>query len=299
MLTQFRKRLATRWFDLHTRGVYATPRIDGDPTSDLVVLSQLHHPDVTMYLLAAKSFARHIRPREFVIVDDGLTAADRGRLAAHLHPVRFIASASVDRGSCPAGGCWERLMAIVAENERHYVIQLDSDTLTIGRPEEVVACVREGRSFTLGTRSGREKVSLAEAAGLAAESPSAHVQNVAERALARYPDGPRYAYVRGCAGFAGFARGALSAEAVEAFSRQMETLVGPAKWREWGSEQVTSNFLVANLPDSLVLPVDRYPFWSPARTLVEPALVHFFGTFRFSRGMYRRQASRLIQELRA
>lgn len=190
-------------------------------------------------------------------------------------------------------------MAIVAENERHYVIQLDADTLTIGRPEEVLACVQAGRAFTLGTRSGREKVSLAEAAGLAAESPSEHVQNVAERALARYPDGARYRYVRGCAGFAGFPRGALSAAAVETFSRQMEDLVGATKWREWGSEQVTSNFLVANLPDSLVLPVDRYPFWSPARRFMEPALVHFFGTFRFSGGMYRRQASRLIEKLRA
>jgi len=79
----------------------------------------------------------------------------------------------------------------------------------------------------------------------------------------------------------------------------MEQLVGPSKWREWGSEQVTSNFLVANMPGSLVLPVGRYPFWAPKRDLCETALIHFFGARRFSGGMYRRQARAIIDELRA
>lgn len=299
MFSNLRKLLRTRWFDFNTRGIYDTPPIRCDSTSDLLILSQLHHPVMTMYMLAAKSFARYVRPGGFVIVDDGLTDADRKLLSAHFENMRFIPSASVARGACPSRGCWERLMSIVTENEQHYVIQLDADTLTMGQPSEVLQCITARRSFTLGTRSGREMVSLAEAGRQAEQSPSEHVQNVAERALARYPENQKLKYVRGCAGFAGFASGSLTAGAVETFSSHMEQLVGSTKWREWGSEQVTSNFLIANMPDSLILPVDRYPFWSPGRDLSDTALIHFFGTYRFSRGMYRRQARRIIGKLRA
>lgn len=299
MFSNLRKRLRTRWFDFNTRGIYGTPPVRCDGTSDLLILSQLHHPDMTMYMLAAKSFARHARPGGFVIVDDGLTDADRKLLSAHFENMRFISSASVARGACPSRGCWERLMSIVAENEQHYVIQLDADTLTIGKPDEVLQCVNERRSFTLGTPTGQEVVSLAEASRHAEQSPSDHVQSVAERALTRYPGHEQLKYVRGCAGFTGFPRGSLSAAAVEMFSSRMEQLVGPSKWREWGSEQVTSNFLVANMPDTRVLPVGRYPFWAPKRDLRETALIHFFGARRFSGGMYRRQARAIIDELRA
>lgn len=299
MFSKLRKRLRTRWFNLHARGIYDTPKVRCDANSPLLILSQLHHPDLTMYLLAAKSFARHVRPGGFVLVDDGLTQDDRRLLTEHFENLRFVPSASVARGACPARGCWERLMGIVAENDRHDVIQLDADTLTIGRPDEVLQCIAEGRSFTMGTRSGRHAVSLAEASRQAEESPSEHVQSVSERALAGYPGHEHLKYVRGCAGFAGFARGSLSAPAVEAFSTGMEALVGRAKWHEWGSEQVTSNFLVANMPGSLVLPVERYPFWAPGRDIGHAALIHFFGTFRFSGGMYRRLARRIIAELRA
>lgn len=299
MFSQLRKRLNTRRFDHAARGIFATPRAACDPGSELLILTQLHHPDVTMYMLAAKSFAQHVRPTGFVIVDDGLTADDRRLLSAHFENLRFVDSASVALGACPQGGCWERLMSIVAENDRHYVIQLDADTLTVASPDEVLRCVREGRSFTMGTPSGRKTVSLDEATRQAEQAPSDHVQSVAERALARYPAAAEHKYVRGCAGFAGFARGSLTAHAAETFSTRMEALVGRAKWREWGSEQVTSNFLIANMPASQVLPVERYPFWAPGRSLADSALVHFFGKFRFTGGMYQAQARRLIAELRA
>jgi hypothetical protein len=298
MFSQLRKRLNTRRFDRATRGIFGTPRVECDPGSGLLILTQLHHPDVTMYMLAAKSFAQHIRPAGFVIVDDGLTADDRQLLTKHFENLRFIDSSNVALGACPSGGCWERLMSIVAENHRAYVIQLDADTLTIAPPDEVLRCVREGRSFTMGTPTGRKTVSLDEATRQSEEVPSDHVQSVAERALARYPAAAGLRYVRGCAGFAGFARGSLTADATETFSTRMEALIGRTKWHQWGSEQVTSNFLIANMPASQVLPVERYPFWAPGRSLADSALVHFFGKFRFTAGMYQAQARRLIEELR-
>jgi hypothetical protein len=297
VLSRIQRRVDKLWFNWRCNGIYKTPPVQCDPDGKVLVVSQLHHPDMTMYMLAAKSFARYLRPREFVIVDDGLRAADRDTLRAHFSRIRFVRSAEIDTGSCPSRGCWERLLTLSHENASHYAIQLDSDTLTLGEPSEVQECVAQDRTFTLGTLSGTHVVGLDEASAYAHSPPSEHVQNHAERALGRYPGKEALKYVRGCAGFAGFAKGHLGLKAIEDFSENMQALVGREKWGEWGSEQVTSNFIAANAPDCLVLPVERYPFWKSGMDLSRAVLVHFFGTFRFTEGMYARQARQIVKEL--
>lgn len=299
MLDRIRRKLDRSWFDFRCAGIYKTPPVKCDSTSNVLVVSQLHHPDLTMYMLAAKSFARYIKPRGFVIVDDGLHAKDKCILADHFECIQFIPRASMGLATCPTGGCWERLLTLAHENTSHYVIQLDSDTLTLSEPEEVLESIAHNRSFTLGTSSGTHFVALSEACRYAHENPHKHIQNHAERALGEYPGRDNLQYVRGCAGFTGFARGQLALSNIEKFSTQMETLVGKEKWSEWGSEQVASNFMAANIPDSIVLPVDRYPFWMPGVNVEQIVLVHFFGTFRFADGMYIQQGLRVIKELAA
>ena len=297
MLDRIKRKLDRAWFDFRCAGIYQTPPAQCDPASNVLIVSQLHHPDLTMYMLAAKSLARHVRPHGFVIVDDGLLPEDKRILSAHFESIRFITSESMRLDTCPSGGCWERLLTLAHENQSHYVIQLDSDTLTLTEPKEVLESIAQTRSFTLGTSSGTHFVALAEASQRAHDNSDKHVQNHAERALRDYPDMSQLKYVRGCAGFTGFAPGKLNTSAIEQFSMHMEKLVGQQKWHEWGSEQVASNFMVANIDDSLVLPVDRYPFWKPGIPIAKAVLVHFFGTFRFARGMYIRQGIRIIQQL--
>jgi hypothetical protein len=294
-----RRRLDRRWFDWRCRGVRQTAPIHPDDASPVVVVSQLYSPDVIMYLLAAKSFALHVRPRGFVIVDDGLTADDRATLNRHLGKVRYVPSAEVRSSACPKGGCWERLLSLSAENRHHYVVQLDSDTLTIARPTEVMDCIAAGRSFTLGTPTGTHVVPAAEAAAWAAADPDEHVQNHCERALARLAAAATTKYVRGCAGFTGFAPGQLSLDRIEAAAEEFGRLIGKERFARWGSEQVVSNLMAANAPDSVVLPVDRYPFWAPRLRLDQVSLVHFFGMFRYTEGMYIGQSRRVISELAA
>jgi len=297
MISSIRNKIDRAWFNLRCSGIFSTPPVKCDPDSDIVIVSQLHHPDMTMYMLAMKSFARFVRPRGFVIVDDGLLPEDRHILSEHFDPIRFVPSKGAQLGACPAGGCWERLLTLSQENSDHYVIQLDADTLTLSEPVEVLQCLAQNRSYTLGTSTGRQTVGFSEASRFAHENMSNHVQAHAERALASYPGHEHLRYVRGCAGFTGFSRGQLLPERIQEFSTQMEKLVGKEKWREWGSEQVTSNFMAANAPDSLVLPVERYPFWMPDVDITKAAFVHFFGVFRFMGGMYTRQASRVIRQL--
>ena len=297
MLNKIKRKLDRAWFNFRCAGIYDTPAAKCDPSSHVVVVSQLHHPDLTMYMLAAKSFAQYVKPKSFVIVDDGLTQEDKRLLSAHFEDMQFVPRASMGSEICPTGGCWERFLTLAAKNQTDYVIQLDSDTLTLAEPVEVLQCIAAGRSFTLGTSSGTHFIGLPEASRNAHSDPDPHVQNHAERALGEYPHGEQLKYVRGCAGFTGFALGTLSMPAIEQFSLQMQKLVGQQKWHEWGSEQVASNFMVANVNDSLVLPVDRYPFWEPGLDVGRSVLIHFFGTFRFLGGMYIRQSLRLIQRL--
>lgn len=298
MIARIKNKIDRAWFNFRCSGIFDTPPVKCDPGSNVVIVSQLHHPDLAMYMLAAKSFTRFIKPQGFVIVDDGLLPEDRRILVEHFEPIRFVPSKGVPLGACPAGGCWERLLTLSQENSSHYVIQLDADTLTLSEPAEVMQCLTQNRSFTLGTGTGRQAVGFDEASRFAQTGMSNHVQNHAERALANYPGHEHLRYVRGCAGFTGFAKGQLLPENIQEFSSQMEKLVGKEKWHEWGSEQVTSNFMAANAPDSLVLPVERYPFWRPGVDITKTAFVHFFGVFRFMGGMYTQHGRSTIERLK-
>jgi hypothetical protein len=128
--------------------------------------------------------------------------------------------------------------------------------------------------------------------------PSTHVQTLAERALTQIglPDGARY--VRGCSGFAGFARGSDVGPRIRDFSARMERALG-AKWTEWGSEQVGSNFLVANAPGAIVLSAPRYLNYPGGAIPSDTSFLHFIGPSRFADGTYRRSAERAIDALRA
>lgn len=296
-LEALRRRVDRRWFNWRCRQVYDTPPVACDPSSKVVIVSQLYSPDMTMYLLAAKSFARFVRPHGFVIVDDGLTVDDRAALGHHLGRVEFVRSTEVDTGVCPRGGCWERLLTLSACNEKHYVIQLDADTLTVSPPREVMQCIAEDRTFTLGTPTGRFLVSAQEASDYADRHVYEHVQSYTERVLARLPDAANVKYVRGCAGFTGFGQGELPREGINHFARSLSDLIGAERFALWGSEQVTSNLMAANAPDPLVLPVDTYPFWIPGLDTANLALIHFFGTYRFQQGTYLHLSKRIISDL--
>ena len=283
------------WFDRRIRGVLDTAplRLADDPTEP-VVLSQLQHKDVLMYLAAVKSFACHVLPAEVHVVDDGsLDADDRKLLSKHVAGIHFHALADCREPGLPRGGCWERLIAIARLSERRYVIQLDSDTLTLAPITEVVAAARGDKAFSIGTWDYQQIEPALERA-LTAKSHllggRPHVQLLAEAHFDRLRDADSLKYVRGCAGFSGFSVGVGKLELMRDLSGQMQTMIGE-RWLEWGSEQVMSNLLVANQPDAIVLPHPEYTDCEKMRPGVT-RFVHFIGTCRFRRGVYANQVRR-------
>jgi hypothetical protein len=281
------------------RGILQTAPITLDVTSSLIVVSQLQHKDVLMFLLALKSFAKQVRPRAVYVVDDGsLSANDRAGLRDHVPGLTLLALSEFRSAACPSGGTWERLLAIAALVREHYVIQLDSDTLTVGTIDDVRDAVKDGRAFALGTWNNQKFETMRErcetARSLITEAGD-HTQLVAEANLDKLRGFDSLRYVRGCSGFAGFPRRSFTREFVEAISAEMRAATGE-KWNEWGSEQVMSNIVVANIPGAFVLPHPKYADCHKAQPGMTE-FIHFIGSCRFVGGKYATFGAQVIAAL--
>jgi hypothetical protein len=283
------------------QGILDTPPIIS-AEDGVILFSMIGTAVLIPYLVAVKSLHLHLNRGRIVLLNDGtLTPADRALLAHHCDNPLILEKPDIDPAPCPRDNCWERLIAILDRRRDAYVIQLDSDTVTTGPVPEIATAIDANQSFTLaggfdeaecGFRSARDIASIFHADGPTID----HVQAHAEAALATLPDADAARYVRGCAGFAGFARDASGRSKVTAFSQAMDARLGGI-WRQWGSEQVASNFVIANDPDPLLLPYDRYVNHWDEPLPNDPAFVHFIGTYRFRRGNYSRCSKAAIAAL--
>ena len=299
MFYQLKDRVRRYWFAKACKGVLQASPVAPDASSNLVVLSQVQHKDVLLLLLAVKSFARQVRPRTICVLNDGsLSANDRAVLREHIPGVNMLELAEFRSAVCPRGGTWERLLAIASLVRDHHVIQLDSDTLTIGPIEEVRHCIEHQAAFALGTWNNQKIETMRERCETAkklAHQTGSHVQVIAEANLDKLDDFESLRYVRGCSGFAGFARQSFTREFVEAISGQMQGAIG-AKWSEWGSEQVMSNIVIANIPNAIVLPHPKYADCHKMQVRVTE-FIHFIGSCRFDDGNYARLGAQVIARL--
>jgi len=287
------------------RAVLATPPIV--PTDDRVVIFSMIGTRVLLpYLVAAKSLHARLGRGRIAILDDGsLTDADRRTIAHHLADPAIRSIRDVDTGACPRGGTWERLVTLLDLRADDYVIQLDSDTVTVGDVGEVIAAIDANSSFTLLGGPESEGVGILPLPDFVAwrypdgvAAGTAHIQTAIESRFGDYPDAAGHRYVRGCSGFTGFARGGPSGQAAaERFSQAGQALVGEARWREWGTEQVASTFLLANEPGTRTLPYARYlNYWNEPPT-AGAAFIHFVGTHRYSTSEYRDRTRQAIASL--
>lgn len=283
-----------RWqFQRAVQGVLQTPQVVL-AASGYTALSMVHHRDVLPYLLAIKSIAHHLPPAAVVVVaDPTLDAQDRQIIATHVPGVRFLEAVDARVDGVPTGGCWERLLSIAQECQRSYVVQIDADLVAVGALDEVRAAIQRSVCFTLGTMDDQAITSTQEAAARWQNElgDASHVQALAESLLERFDPTGEFRYVRGCAGFAGFARGSITIDRVRSLSARMGGVMGD-RWSEWGTEQFASNLLVASSPGAMVLPHPKY--CAPHYRRPASALFHFIGFVRFRDGFYAATARRLI-----
>lgn len=306
MLYRLRRFLNTKkhgWL----RDIRRTPPLTRDARGPIFV-SQLASVYVDMYLLAVKSAALWVAPSRVVVLSDGsLTPSDLKLLRHHVPGLEVLRLEDVDVGPCPRGGTWERLTTCIALSRENFVLQIDSDTVTLREPRQVLDCIAENRSYTMSGCMSAEPgdpstriMSWQEAADARAaeaqQTDSPHIQILSETNLVGLPQALGACYIRGCSGFAGFARGAISEQQMYDFSSAMEQRLG-ARWHEWGTEQVSSNFLIANAPGGCVLEWPAYAGQMAGVTLAS-TMIHFTGEHRFNFGTYEMAASSIVTQLR-
>ena len=301
MFYNFKDKFRRLGFHLSVRHVFSTAPLGVDPNSPIALMTQLQHKDVLLAVIAFKSFAARIPVNAFYVLNDGsLTPSDFDLMRHHFPGLKFLRMEDAKSEYCPKGGCWERLLSISSLVRNHYVIQLDSDTLTMGDIPEISECVKANQSFVIGTWDGQDFEPMlsrqATAAGLAAKAEKQpHIQLTAEANFNKLDRFQTLKYVRGCAGFSGFAQGSFDRSFVETISAQMLEALGN-RWREWGSEQVMSNIVVANSPSARVLPHPKYCDCTKIRP-TETVFIHFIGSCRFKGGTYARLARQAIRRL--
>lgn len=264
-----------------------------------ILLSMVQKRDVVPYLVAAKSFAHYANPHRVVVIcDPSIDQADRTAFRKHIPHIELRDASEFTDSRIPRGGTWERLLAIANYVSEGYVVQLDSDTVTIKPIPEVVESAIAGTAFVLGGEPHEKLLTLTQTHELAsANKPSwGKIQELAELKMIELDRPPDEKYVRGCSGFTGFPRSTAMLEKLFAYSVEMRTLVGD-RWAEWGTEQVTSNYLVANAQGVSILPFQKYG--TPNYATAEMAFFHFIGYTRYVNEKYETTSRHAIETLRS
>lgn len=287
-----------RW--LHTwaiRGVLKTPPLSAGALP-FIVLSMVQKRDVLSYLIALKSFCAFANPQRVVVVcDPTIDARDKVILRQHVPHIELRAADEFVHEQVPRSGCWERLLAICDYVENAYVVQLDADTVTVRPPTEVLDAITGQSGFVLGEES-RQCLLTLETTSSNAKADSygqLHIQGYSEACMAEVGLPPVSMYVRGCAGFTGFPPTAGMLVQLLKFSSSMSDKIGMQRWSAWGTEQVASNFLVANAYGTRVLPYPKYA--TPDAMDEETAFIHFIGSLRFVDDKYEKTSRTVIQRM--
>ncbi|RKF21666.1 hypothetical protein D6851_06405 [Altericroceibacterium spongiae] len=275
------------------------PRNDG-----LVLFSMIGTAVILPYLVAVKSLWNQLGRGRIVLLDDGtLTGRDKAVLARHCGDPEILAIRDVKLGPFPAGGTWERFLTILDRRQHEYWVQLNSDTVTMGPVPDILQAIASNRSFILlgDTEAGAAPLDLAQFRTTRyPDGPEeGHIQTRIESRLDLIPEAPRWHYIRGCSGFAGFAAGGQGRPLAASFMKAIEKLLGSEALSEWGTEQVASNFQISNDPNPVLLPYERYlNYWGEGWSK-EAAFIHFVGTYRYHQDAYKRASRIAIDELKS
>jgi hypothetical protein len=306
MLDRVFNRLRLEWIRWHLRralqGTFTTTHVTPGHRA-FTTLSMVQHKDVAAYLVAIKSFAHFLQPEKIVIIcDPSITPQDEALLRQHIPHATLHRVEAFRHPQLPVGGCWERLYALTTHAATDYVVQLDADTVTLADLPEVAAAIENRAGFVLdGFLPGDEDddepasglISLEQASLYAQRWPPRHIQALAEQQLHHAGlDLPNY--VRGCAGFTGFPPDPTLSDRLVDFSAKMHRQIG-SRWNEWGTEQVASNYLVANASDTGLLPMPHYS--APGKVISDHAFIHFIGPTRLINRNYETAIKQAIQQL--
>jgi hypothetical protein len=291
------KRLKTDFFKgLYFRNVSCvleTPPIKPG-NLPFIALSMVHQRDVIAYLVAIKSFSRFANPERVVVIcDPSIGDHEKAIFKSHIPHVELRNAEEFQDSRTPIGGTWERLSAITTYSPESYVVQLDADTVTLDSVPEVISAINNHTGFVIGEKIGQKILTSKDASYNASKSTSKHIQALSEQVISEV-NLSKNLYVRGCSGFTGFPSNSMMRELFFEFSERMFGRIGD-RWKEWGTEQVTSNYLVANSSNAVILPYPKY--CTPSCDTGVSVFHHYIGEIRFTNRAYEHTSISVIKSL--
>jgi hypothetical protein len=292
------KRRGYRWkFEWSIRGILDTPplRLVQAPWT---IVSMVGETDVHMYILAIKSFYSKLGSGKVIaIVSKKMSEKEIDKLKHHIIGIEFQIIEEIDVGTFQRGGCWERLVYILDRARQEFVIQLDSDTITIGdNIDEIKERIDANASFAY-VDGNRPIISLSAVSAEAKISKSNYVGLVLERSFENWSNADRLRYCRGSAAIAGFARGTEGVAVLKEFHSNMMASLGQ-RHQEWGTEQCASNFVIANASTVSMLPFPEYSTYPGLETDKNVKMFHMLGSVRYADGYYAKKGKKIITEMK-
>lgn len=286
-------------FDSSIEQVLKTPPVKYRKDSSVTIISMVGSNTVNMYLLAIKSFMKNFGYGEIEAINDGsLTDSDIAALKHHVPGLHISEAKDISTHGCPTYISWKRLFRAQQLSESSYVIQLDSDTLSLGPLVEINDRVVKNEGFLIGSERWGKAVGVNLLRDIVCQWNNNHVQPLAEanfHCMKFFSDGTKY--IRACAGFAGYPKNFATIEQIQALSNEIESYVGKEIWYGWGSEQTATMCLISKTHNAKILPwpyYQNFKFPISNECIESMNLVHFIGSNRYDEGTYRKLAKKNI-----
>ncbi|MFT7005532.1 MAG: hypothetical protein ACJAXJ_000030 [Colwellia sp.] len=265
----------------------------------VTIVSMVGATTVNMYLVAIKSFMEHFGYGKIEVINDGsLQPSDISILKHHVPKLNISLASDVDTHGCPTYISWKRLFRIQQLAESSYVIQLDSDTISIGPLYEIDNRVNSNEGFLIGSMRWGAPVRTEFLNSIVSSWKNTHVQPLAEENFHKmtfFADGTKY--IRACAGFAGYPKKFATIEEIKALSDEIESYIGNV-WHNWGSEQTATCCLISKTKNATPLPWPYYQnhlFPKSNEHIKSMNFIHFIGSNRYDNGTYKKLVHNKIQ----
>jgi hypothetical protein len=284
-----------------------------NPDADTSVHSIVGHKYVYAYLVAIKSYLRFHSDVAAYIHDDGtLVDEDKQLIGNHIINVTILnrnemrvrfAQAMNDPFLLRVRDSYTSYLKLfdptfIVNGKR--IMLLDTDTLFINRPDEIIDWAKSGGIpwYHMAPRGNMKKGRAAKSAKNAADQ---HIQTLIMAQLDDINNALNTCYkvVQGfCAGFVGYDVGTVDFDELKVLLEELYKRFGDRIFK-WGAEQ-TIHGMILCCKGAVSLPLEEYFVFTQhnADQADSAKFVHFVGETRFYKMYYPRIASKIVSELK-
>ncbi len=298
------------------KSIIKTPPISSNPKAATGVHSIVPHRNLYAYLITVKSLLRHSNDFAVFAHDDGtLTDKDVDIMKRQIPEIHVLRRTEADQRFDSAINdpflskvrksytSYIKLFDPTFISDRQRIILLDTDTLFIDYPSEVIEWAQNGgrpwyHVAPLGPMKNQRKK---ETVLLEKEKADTHIQTLAVQHLDSINSltGQSYTIKQGfCAGFVGYDVDEINFSHLKDLLGAMHELFGNKVFR-WGAEQTVHSLILCGA-NAEALPEDRYFVFTQnnVNKTEHAKFIHFVGENRFYKLVYPIIANNIVRQLR-